>query len=164
MTGVFLYCQNILQLISHLELVSQHKDDDLKCGSSTKWILVQDLLLAPALILQSVAHNAQCSVEPWVEVKCHISPRLYTAATCEVHLEPARQHREHTGEQLPSDLSHDGIRWLTCWRLTAQIPGSEPSLLAANHPGWSQQMGSSVRRTFMKTRSKQSGARTSVLQ
>lgn len=52
---------------------------------------MQDLLAAPALLLQRVADETRRPAKPWVEVKRHISPRLHTAATREVYLEPAVQ-------------------------------------------------------------------------
>ena len=51
-----------------------------------------DLLLAPALFLQAVAHDAQSPLlEPGVEVEGYVRPGLHTAPTLEVHLEPGKQ-------------------------------------------------------------------------
>lgn len=87
-----------LMALQHLELVSQDEDDEFECSSGSKRHPVQDLLPAPALLLQRVAHDALPPPEPRVEVKRHVGPRLHAAATHEVYLEPARQRRGHRGE------------------------------------------------------------------
>ncbi len=88
------------ELVSHLKLVFQDKDDELECGPVGKGHLVQDLLSAPALLLQCVAHDTRRPVEPRVEVKRHIGPRLHAAATCEIYLEPVTPCRGTNVETL----------------------------------------------------------------
>lgn len=77
---------------SHLELLFQDEDNEFKRGSDGKRHPVQDLLVAPASCLQRVAHNARRSMEPRVEVKCHVSSRSNAAAAGEIYLEPERRH------------------------------------------------------------------------
>lgn len=120
-----------LILRDHLELVSQDKDDYLKCRTNSEWILIRDLLSTPTLALQCIAHDARWPAEPWVEVKCDISPWLYAAATGKVHLEPVRQHRGATSQlnQMFLILEFSGID------LSAS-EGTHPWIRTIS-PGWS---------------------------
>lgn len=80
------------ETLSHLELVFQDEDDELKRGSAAERHQVEDLLAAPALLLQRVANNALL-VQTRVEMERHVSSRLHAAATREVYLEPVRRSR-----------------------------------------------------------------------
>lgn len=97
--NILLTCTKSQQLVFHLERVSQDEDDDFELPSHSEGCLVQDLLAAPALLLERVAHDTLRPAEPRVKVKRHVGPRLHTAATREVYLEPARQR---TGQDRPS--------------------------------------------------------------
>ena len=77
---------------THLKHILLHQDDDLKDIPGAEGHLLVDLLLAPALFLQAVAHDAQgLLLEPGVEVEGYVRPGLHTASTLEVHLEPGEQ-------------------------------------------------------------------------
>lgn len=112
------------KIVSHLELIRQDENDDLKLGPGSEGHLVQDLLSAPALFLQRVAHDARWLLEPRVEVKRHVGPRLHAAATREVDLEPARRSRGHRGE-VPAGSAYGRGVWKWADHLSAS-DGTDP--------------------------------------
>ena len=86
-----------LNVRSHLVLVFQDEHDELEGAPGGEGHLVQDLLSAPVPPLQRVTHDTRRPLEPGVEVKCYVGPRLDAAATREIHLEPGRQRRGTRG-------------------------------------------------------------------
>lgn len=131
------------QTNSYFELVFQDEDDDFKVHSVPEGHLVQDLLAAPPLLLQSVADDAHL-LHSRVEVKRHVSARLHAAATGEVHLKPVHTGTRHLLKLRTRTCFSCHVVHFTWQHQAAQNPARPPFLLEPGHPELSRQRGWSV--------------------